>query len=233
MKNLKEIFAKYNLNLSNKQCDEFEYFYKNQLLEANKIQNLTTVTEEQDVIVKHFLDSVLPAEYFENTAKVVDVGSGAGFPAIPLKIYRPDLDITMVDSLQKRVNFLNRCVDEQKWQNIHAEHARVEDFAKQNREKFDIATARAVASLNTLVEYLLPLIKIGGKAIIYKSTKLDEELVEAKNAIKILGGEVELVKDYHIDEADCERKVLVIKKVSHTPPKYPRDKNKARLAPLK
>ncbi len=232
MKNLTVLFEKYGITLSKKQGELFDLFF-NLLIETNKFLNLTAITEENEVAVKHFLDSCVAEKFFDKNASVVDVGAGAGFPSIPLKITRPDLSITMVDSLLKRVNFLNEVIEKEGFEKISACHSRAEDFCKNNRENFDIATARAVAPLNTLVEYLLPLVKVGGKAIIYKASKLDEELEEAKNAIKILGGKVEKIETIKIDECEGERKILIIKKIEQTPKKYPRDKNKARLSPLK
>ena len=197
MKELREVFGKYGITLNDVQINQFEEYFS-MLIETNKVLNLTAITEEHDVLIKHFLDSVLAINNFPKNAKVIDVGSGAGFPSIPLKIVRPDLQICMIDSLNKRVNFLNTVIQKLNLNDIKAEHFRAEDFAKKNREMFDVATARAVASLNTLVEYLLPFVKIGGSAVIYKSSKLNEELKEAENAIKILGGKVERVENFKI-----------------------------------
>lgn len=232
MKNLKKIFEKYNISVTQKQESQFDDYFTS-LIETNKFLNLTAITEENDVLIKHFLDSVLPEKYISANSTVVDIGSGAGFPAIPLKIIRPDLEICMVDSLNKRVNFLNQTISNLSLENTSAVHSRAEDFAKNNREKYDVAVARAVANLNTLAEYLLPLVKIGGSAIIYKSAKLDEELKNAQNAIKILGGEIETVVHYNIEEENLERNVLIIKKISNTPNKYPRSKNAPKTNPLK
>lgn len=229
MKNLTEIFKKNGIILSNLQEEQFEKYFE-VLIETNKVLNLTAITEENEVILKHFLDSVLPHRYFDENSTVVDVGSGAGFPAIPLKIIRPDLNVCMVDSLNKRVNFLNNVVNLLNFENITAIHSRAEDFAKENREKFDIAIARAVAELNTLVEYLLPLVKIGGIAVIYKSTKLNDELKKSQKAIEILGGKVEKIENFAIE--GIERNILIIKKIKITPKKYPRDKNKPKTNPI-
>lgn len=232
MRELKEVFGKYGIELSDVQIKQFEEYFS-MLIETNKVLNLTAITEEHDVLIKHFLDSVLAINNFPKNAKVVDVGSGAGFPSIPLKIVRPDLQICMIDSLNKRINFLNSVIQKLDLNSIKAEHFRAEDFAKKNREMFDVATARAVASLNTLVEYLLPLVKIGGNAVIYKSSKLKEELKESENAIKILGGKVEKVENFKISEDELERNILIIKKINHTPKNFPRDKNKPKIQPIK
>ena len=231
MKNLKKIFEKYGINVSNLQEKQFDIYF-NLLVETNKVMNLTAITEENEVLIKHFLDSAIPEKFIPKGSKVVDVGSGAGFPAIPLKIIRPDLQITMVDSLNKRINFLNETILDLSLTNTFAIHARAEDFAKKNREAFDIAVARAVASLNTLLEYLLPLIKVGGSAVIYKSSKLDEELAVSHKALQVLGGEIESVETFEIEEGSLERKVLIVRKTSHTPPKYPREKNNPKLHPI-
>ena len=229
---VKEIFKNYNIDLSNKQISQFDEYY-NLLVETNKVMNLTAITEERDVAVKHFLDSVLPYKEFKDDSTVVDVGSGAGFPAIPLKILRPDLKIEMVDSLNKRVGFLNAVIQQLQLGEIEAVHSRAEDFAKNKRECFDVAIARAVAPLNTLVEYLLPLVKNGGRAIVYKSAKLEEELENAQKAITLLGGKVEKILNYNIKEDNLQRKILIIRKIKETPKKYPRDKNKPKLDPIR
>lgn len=231
MKNLKDLFKKYNINLNDFQIEQFEKYFS-MLIETNKVMNLTAITEEDDVAVKHFLDSALPEKFFTQNAAVIDIGSGAGFPALPLKIVRPDLKITMVDSLNKRIEFLNDVIEKLNIEGANAVHSRAEDFAKNNREKFDAAVARAVAPLNTLVEYLLPFVKVGGVCIIYKSSKLAEELKNSQKAIEILGSKVEKIEKYYIEEKELEREILILKKIKNTPPKYPRDKNKPKLNPI-
>lgn len=232
MKNMANLFKKYKISLSNEQEKQFAQYFS-MLVETNKVLNLTAITDEEGVLVKHFLDSVLPYKAFSQNATVVDVGSGAGFPALPLKIIRPDLQICMVDSLNKRINFLNEVISELKLDGAIAIHSRAEDFAKENREKFDVAVARAVAGLDTLVEYLLPLIKVGGVAIIYKSAKLQEEIGEAKKAISVLGGEIDRIEKFEIEEENLIRNILIVKKIKNTPPKYPRPQNKPKLSPIR
>ena len=232
MKNLKNIFEKYGIKLSTDQEKKFDKYFS-MLVETNKVMNLTAITEENEVLIKHFLDSALPEKFIKQNATVVDVGSGAGFPAIPLKIVRPDLKIYMVDSLNKRITFLNDVINELQLTNAYAFHDRVEDFAAKNREKFDVSVARAVAPLNTLSEYLLPLVKIGGSAIIYKSTKLDEEIEEAHKAITILGAKIDSIQRFFIKEEGLERNVLILSKISQTSKKYPRNKNQPKLNPIK
>lgn len=231
MKNLKDLFKKYNVNLNDFQIVQFEEYFS-MLIETNKVMNLTAIIEEDDVAVKHFLDSALPEKFFPQNATVIDIGSGAGFPALPLKIVRPDLKITMVDSLNKRIGFLNDVIEKLNIEGANAVHSRAEDFAKNNREKFDVAVARAVAPLNTLVEYLLPFVKVSGVCIIYKSSKLAEELTNSQKAIEILGAKVERIEKYYIAEKELEREILILKKIKNTPQKYPRDKNKPKLNPI-
>ena len=228
---LKKIFEKYKILLNENQLLQFEKYYQF-LVEENKKYNLTSITDEEDVVFKHFLDSVLPEKYITSNASCIDVGTGAGFPAIPLKIVRPDLFVCMVDSLQKRVNFLNQTINMLGLKNIEAHHARAEDFAVKNREKFDFALSRAVAQVPTLSEYLLPFVKIGGKVIMYKSQKVEEELCSGEKAIKVLGGKVEDFIKMRIDEIDAERNFIVIKKVQNTPQKYPRGKNLPKTKPI-
>ena len=230
MKDLESIFKKYGIKIDKNQQTKFDLYFQ-YIIEKNKVMNLTAITEENEVIIKHFLDSVLPEKFIPNNSKIVDVGSGAGFPAIPLKIVRPDLQVCMVDSLNKRVEFLKDVIFNLNLEKTIAIHERVEDFASKNRENFDVAVARAVASLNTLVEYLLPLIKIGGLAIIYKSSKVDEELNEATKAIATLGGKVENIKRFDLE--GFERNVIIIKKVNKTPNKYPRGQNKPKTNPIR
>ena len=232
MKNLIKVFEKYNIKLSKEQEGQFDRYFS-MLVETNKVMNLTAITDEQDVLIKHFLDSALPEKLIPQNASVVDVGSGAGFPAIPLKIVRPDLNICMVDSLNKRINFLNDVISSLNLSKTEAVHSRAEDFAFKNREKFDVAVARAVAPLCTLAEYLIPLVKIGGICVIYKSTKLEEELAEAQKAIRVFGAKEEKIEKYVVEELGMERNILVLKKIEKTSPKYPRNGNKPRTNPIK
>ncbi len=234
MESLDKIFKKYGLNLNENQQNMFDLYFS-YLIESNEKFNLTAITDKEEVEIKHFLDSVLPEKLIPKNSSVVDVGSGAGFPCLPLKIVRQDLFVCMIDSLNKRVNFLNDVIKLLKLSNAEAVHSRAEDFAKTNREKFDVAVARAVAPLVTLVEYLLPLVKVGGKAIIYKSAKLEEELKVSQKAINVLGGKIAQIENFEIEfkGEKLSRKILVIEKVSHTPAKYPRGQNKPKLSPIK
>lgn len=228
---ISDIFNKYNINLSKEQVDKFLLYY-NFLIEENEKYNLTAITGFEDVVFKHFLDSCLPYLYLKKDSTVIDVGSGAGFPGVPLKIIRPDLKITLLDSLNKRVNFLNQLILKLNLKDIKAIHFRVEDFAKTNREKFDYALSRAVAQVSTLSEYLLPLVKVKGFVLMYKSQKLEEELVSGKKAINILGGKIKSCNDFQIKEIESDRKILVIEKIKNSPLIYPRGKNLPKTQPL-
>ena len=204
------------------------------LVEWNEKMNLTAITEEKEVYLKHFYDSIMLglALQLDENAKLCDVGSGAGFPSIPLKILRPDIKFVLVDSLNKRVNILNELIKILNLQDVVAVHARAEDYIKDNREKFDYAVARAVAPLNTLLEYLVPYVKVGGECLIYKSQKLEDEIETSQNALKVLGCKVEKIENFNIDEIDAVRKVLIIKKCFVTPIKYPRGKNLPKTKPI-
>ena len=172
----------------------------------------------------------MPESEITKNARIIDIGSGAGFPAVPLKIVRPDLNFTLVDSLNKRVNFLNQLFSLLELSNIRAIHARAEDFIKGNRESYDFAVARAVAPLNALLEYMVPYLKIGGRCLIYKSQKMEEEIKEAKKAMEILS--VRIVKVLEYELGDATRKILIVEKLEKTNEKYPRGKNLPKLKPL-
>lgn len=221
-----QIFAKYGFCLTDKQLQQFDQYY-NYLVQTNEKFNLTAITQHDEVYVKHFVDSMLGATFIKEGATVCDVGAGAGFPSVPLKILRSDLDVTMVDSLNKRVNFLvevGALLDIK----LNAVHSRAEDFAKGNRQRFDVAVARAVAPLNVLLEYLAPLVKVGGTILAYKTD--EAELQSAQNAIKTLGLRVK--RAHHFDLEGASRCVLELTKVTPTPPKYPRGQNQPRKNPL-
>ena len=228
---LKTYFAGYDIDLTEKQIDQFEKYYA-YLIEENQKFNLTAITEKKDVVIKHFIDSVLPWQSIPQNAKVIDVGTGAGFPGIPLKILRPDINLTLLDSLKKRVDFLSRTCNLLNLSNVECVHSRAEDYACKNREKFDIALSRAVASIPTLSEYLLPFVKKGGYAVMYKGSKADEELTLGQKAIKILGGNLDQILKFSLTEVESERNIILIKKVAKTDPKYPRGKNLPKTKPL-
>ena len=220
-KKIEQILIKSEIKPTKQIVDNFVKYY-NLLIEGNKICNLTAITDEDGVVEKHFYDSIFPQKYFSLNAKVLDIGAGAGFPSIPLKLVRDDLSFTLLDSLNKRINFLNNTIQTLNLKNIEAIHGRAEDFAKLSdyREKFDITTARAVANLKVLSEYCLPFVKVGGKFIAYKSGNCEEEINEAKQIIFELGGKISKVIDYNIGENS--RKLVIIEKTKETPKKYPR-----------
>lgn len=211
--------------------NQFKTFY-NMLVETNKQFNLTSITDEHEVYTKHFLDSVFVEKEFPQNASVIDVGTGAGFPAIPLAICRQDLKITAIDALNKRINFVNNVKNELKLSNLSAFHARSEEFAQKQRESFDVATSRAVAALNSLLELLAPLVKVGGKIICYKGPQATSELEVAKKAEKELGLKLEKVKEYSLGSENISRYLLVYKKVAPTPKRFPRPANKAIKQPI-
>ena len=218
------------LNLIEKEKEKFDKYYQI-LVSYNEKVNLTAITQKEEVFIKHFLDSILPIDEIKQNATVVDVGTGAGFPSLPIKIVRPDIKLTMVDSLNKRINFLNELTAELnlKTSNIHS---RAEEFALKNREKYDVAVARAVARLNTLPEYLLPLVKVGGVVLAYKGSNYQEELNEAQNAISVLGGKFEKTLNFNLPNNAGERNIIVIKKIKPTPAMYPRSQNKPKTNPI-
>ena len=228
---LTDTFNKYGITLSDQQLKQFEGYY-NYLVEENEKFNLTAITEKNEVVIKHFIDSVLPFRDIPQKAKVIDVGTGAGFPGVPLKIVRPDIHITLLDSLNKRVEFLKRLCGKLEIEGAEFVHARAEDYCKERREKFDIALSRAVAALPTLSEYLLPFVKRGGQVLMYKAEKAEEELLAGEKAVKTLGGKVEKVNEYNLSEVESVRKIVYIKKIAPTPAKYPRPKNLPKTKPI-
>ena len=204
-----------------------------QLLETNKVMNLTAITEPEDVARLHLLDCAALLNITDFRGKrVVDVGTGAGFPGMPLRILEPDFDLTLLDSLGKRIAFLQRVCDEMGLQRVTCIHARAEEFAAKHREQYDIATSRAVAALNVLCELTLPLVKVGGRFLAMKAVDSDEEILAAKSAVAQLGGKVEDISDYTIPGTDITHRVVVIGKVKPTPDAFPRAFAKIKKAPL-
>ena len=211
--------------LQEDQVQKFLIYYE-MLTEWNKVMNLTAITDYDEVMKKHFVDSIslIKAYDVKISGSVIDVGTGAGFPGLALKIAYPDLKITLLDSLNKRVQFLNAVIDKLNLKDIHTIHGRAEDLARPGklREQFDLCVSRAVANLSTLSEYCLPFVKEGGYFISYKSEKIVEEMEEAKKAITILGGKVESQVEFYLPCSDIYRNLFMIKKINKTPNKYPR-----------
>lgn len=232
---LKKQLKALDINLSDKQIDKF-IRYRDLILEWNKKMNLTAITEEKEMVNKHFIDCLALAKYtnLRSDASVIDIGTGAGFPGIPMKILYPDLKITLLDSLNKRITFLKTVVKDLELSDVELIHGRAEDFGQnvQYRERFDYTFSRAVASLNILSEYSLPFLKIGGKFIPMKSKKSDEEIENSKKALEILGGKLISEKDFVIPNTDLYRNVLIIEKIKKTPKKYPRRPGKPNKSPL-
>lgn len=226
---MKELFAKSGIILSKERLAQFEQ-YRSLLLEYNEKFNLTNITDKDEVTVKHFIDSVLGGKYIENCSEIIDIGSGAGFPAIPLAIINNKARFTLLDSLNKRVNFLNVVIKELNLNNVVAIHRRAEEEGKKSREKYDCVIARAVASLPILLEYSIPLLKVGGILVAYKGDA-EEEIKASGNALKVLGAEIETVDKYKLN-GEYNRSFIIVKKVKKTPEKYPRGQNKPRISPL-
>ena len=233
---LTEKVKELSIVLNDKQIQQFEQYY-NILVEWNKVMNLTAITEYEEVVEKHFLDSltIVYAINMEKIETLIDVGTGAGFPGIPLKIAFPHLKVTLLDSLNKRIKFLNEVIDLLELNDIKAIHGRAEDYAKQAeyREQYDICVSRAVANLATLSEYCLPYVKMDGLFVPYKSGEIDKELKSSEKAVSILGGKVEEVVKFQLPGTDIGRSFVKIHKIKETKKKYPRKAGMPTKEPLK
>ncbi len=233
----KQMVGDLGLSLSDEQYDRFIQYYE-LLIKWNEVMNLTAITDYDEVVTKHFVDSLSivkgmdPAGFAGKT--LIDVGTGAGFPGIPLKIAFPELKVTLLDSLNKRINFLNAVIDELGLKGIETKHGRAEDYAKKGllRESFDLCVSRAVANLSTLSEYCLPYVKVGGSFIAYKSEKTSEEVSAAKNALDKLGGKLIKCEEFSLPGTDLYRTMVVISKEKATPGKYPRKAGTPSKEPL-
>lgn len=233
-KKIKEYANEIGILLENKQINQF-YQYMELLLEWNEKINLTAITEPEEIILKHFVDSMTIAKYIDKNVTLIDVGTGAGFPGIPLKIMREDIEITLLDSLNKRINFLDEVIKQLELTKIQTIHSRVEEFGqnKKYRENFDYATSRAVANLSTLAEYLMPLVKLKGTCISMKGSKVEEELQQSEKAISVLGGKIQRIEKFQLPKSDIDRNIVVIRKIKPTPQKYPRKPGTPSKEPIK
>lgn len=220
-KEIKEKMSRIDIDINENQINQF-YEYMNLLLEWNEKMNLTAITEPNEIILKHFVDCATIVNDVEK--KVLDMGTGAGFPGIPLKILKPNIEMLLVDSLNKRINFLNEVINKLQLDKIETMHSRAEEIGKNKkyREKFDVVVSRAVAQSSILAEYTMPLCKVGGKCIFMKGSNIEEELKNSKKAIDILGGKIEKINELFLENNENNRKIIIIKKMNNTPTKYPR-----------
>ena len=209
------------------------YDYMIQILEWNQKINLTSITNEKEFIIKHFIDSLTVNKYLEGKQSIIDIGTGAGFPGMPLKIVNKEKKIVLVDSINKKLNVIRNINERIKLDNLEIIHSRAEDLGinSQYREKFDVATTRAVSNLSTILEYMLPFVKVGGLAICMKGPNYEDELKLATKAISVLGGKLEKIENINIDR-ELQRNLVIIKKIKNTPNKYPRGKAKPLKEPI-
>lgn len=239
MNRLKEQALQLNIDLTNEQILQFQKYYE-MLVEKNKVMNLTAITEIEDVITKHFLDSIALSYVYPSiknadlNLKILDLGTGAGFPGIPLKIAFPHLNIVLMDSLNKRVKFLQEVIETLDLKKIVAVHGRAEEAARNviYREKFDLCVSRAVANLSTLSEYCIPFIQVNGNMISYKASEIEEEVAQAKRAFHILGGKLIDIKKIILPNSEIERSFVIIHKNNKTPKAYPRKAGTANKEPI-
>lgn len=227
-----EELKKNNLSVKKESYKKF-YDYMINVLDWNTKINVTAVRDEENFIIKHYIDSLMISGYLDKTSKVIDIGTGAGFPGVPLKLFNENIDITLIDSINKKLNVIRESIKDLNLNKIDIIHSRAEDLAvkPEYREMYDIATTRAVSNLSTILEYMMPFIKVGGIAVCMKGPNYQEELENARNAIKILGGKIDVIENFNIN-TEYERNIIVVKKVSCTPKKYPRSGNKTLKEPI-
>ena len=236
-KELKEYFKKLsleiNIELNDKEIDDF-FKYMELLLEWNEKINLTAITDKKEIILKHFVDSLTILKYIKENENVLDIGTGAGFPGVPLAILKNQNNFTLVDSLNKRINFLSNVIEKLNLNNVNAIHSRAEDLGhnKEYREQFDLVTSRAVANLTVLVEYLLPFVKVGGYCVCMKGPNIEDEVNDSNFAIEILGGRIEKIDSIILPDSDFERNIILIKKIGNIPNRFPRKAGMPIKSPL-
>ena len=230
-----ELLEKSNIIGVHFSVEQMEQFYKymNLLIEWNEKMNLTAIIEPEEIIQKHFIDSLTIQKYIKDCKNMIDIGTGAGFPGIPIAIVNDQINITLLDSLNKRINFLNDVIQELKLDNVVAIHGRAEDIAKLEtyREKYDVVTSRAVAQLNILLEYMLPFNKLNGKTISMKGSNI-EEIKDATNALNELGGKIEKIENIVLPNTNIQRNIIIVEKIKETSKKYPRKAGIPKKEPL-
>ena len=224
---------KIQVQFTEEQLQKF-YEYMNLLIEWNKKINLTAIIEPEDIVLKHFIDSLTILPFIDKNKKIIDIGTGAGFPGIPVSIMRNDVDMTLLDSLNKRINFLNEVIKILNLKNVNTIHSRIEDLAKNKKYRgtYDIATSRAVANLSTLSEYMIPMIKTRGISICMKGSDIEEEINKSKKAVDILGGKFKKIEKFTLPNSDQKRTIILIEKEKSTPLKYPRKAGTPSKEPL-
>ena len=223
----------FNIELNMEEIKLF-YQYMQVLIKWNEKMNLTAIVEPDEIILKHFVDSITINKFITSDSTLIDIGTGAGFPGVPIKIINENISVTLLDSLNKRIVFLDEVINLLELKNIKTLHGRAEDYGinKEFRQKYDYVTSRAVAPLNYLLEYMLPFIKVGGTCICMKGSNIEEELLQAKNALTKLGGKILQTVKMKLPESDIERNIIIIKKINDTPPKYPRKAGMPKKIPL-
>lgn len=231
-KKMNEVLSEINIEINENKIDMF-YLYMQELLEWNKKINLTAIEDENEIILKHFIDSLTVQKYIKNAQNIIDIGTGAGFPGIPLAIVNEKSNIVLLDSLNKRINFLNNVIQKLELSNVKAIHGRAEDLAKivQHREKYDIVISRAVAPFNVLLEYMLPFNKVNSYTIAMKGSNI-EEVDISNNALKKLGGKIEKIEKINLPNTDIKRNIIIVRKIEETPKKFPRKAGIPKKEPL-
>ena len=229
---MNELLSEINIEINENKIDMF-YLYMQELLEQNKKINLTAIEDENEIILKHFIDSLTVQKYIKNAQNIIDIGTGAGFPGIPLAIVNEKSNIVLLDSLNKRINFLNNVIQKLELSNVKAIHGRAEDLAKivQHREKYDIVISRAVAPFNILLEYMLPFNKVNSYTIAMKGSNI-EEVDISNNALKKLGGKIEKIEKINLPNTDIKRNIIIVRKIEETPKKFPRKAGIPKKEPL-